>query len=138
MELGPAKTLTGMAQRTYESKVATGEISTDPELQFLASTKESKELCYEYEPMLPSVQVHEAESLSESSTIDVKSPPLLLEEPRNLAKESLPLAAPSIADVPLSAGDIVQALVARKLCKKMEQISSSKSIKALSGGKSEG
>jgi fatty acid synthase subunit alpha len=126
-----------MAQRTYEFKVATGEISTDSELQFLASTKDSQELCYEYEPMLPSAQIDEAESQLESRPIDITSPPLLHEEAQDSAKASLPLAAPSIADVPLSAGDIVQALVARKLCKKMEQVSPSKSIKALSGGKSE-
>ena len=87
--------------------------------------------------MLPSVQVDEAGSQLESSPIAVTSPPLLHEGAQDLARGSLPLAAPSIADVPLSAGDIVQALVARKLCKKMEQVSPSKSIKALSGGKSE-
>lgn len=135
MELGPAKTLTSMAQRTCDFKVGNGEISTDLELQFWASTKNSKELCYEYEPAIPSVHISDAEDVSRSTPIDIALSPLVTEQPQAPTKpSSLPLAAASIADVPISAGDIIQALVARKLMKNIEQVSPGKSIKALSGG----
>lgn len=124
----------GMAQRTRDSKVGTGEISTDLNLQFWASTKDSKELCYEYEPATPCVQVPDAENRGSDTPIDIPLSPQVSKQPQAPPKASLPLAAASIADVPLSAGDVVRALVARKLMKEMEQVSASKSIKALSGG----
>lgn len=136
VELGPARTLMGMAQRTRDSKVGTGEISTDLNLQFWASTKDSKELCYEYEPATPCVQVPDAENRGSDTPIDIPLSPQVSKQPQAPPKASLPLAAASIADVPLSAGDVVRALVARKLMKEMEQVSASKSIKALSGGRS--
>lgn len=124
-----------MAQRTRDFKVGNGEISTDLELQFWASTKNSNELSYEYEPAISSVHTSDAEDASRITPINVASSPLVTEQPQAPTKPaSLPLAAASIADVPISAGDIIQALVARKLMKNIEQVSPGKSIKTLSGG----
>jgi fatty acid synthase subunit alpha len=124
-----------MAQRTRDFKIGNGEISADLELQFWASTKDSKELSYEYEPATLSVHISDIEDASRSTAIDTASSPLVIEQPQAPTKpSSLPLAAASIADVPISAGDIIQALVARKLMKNIEQVSPGKSIKALSGG----
>ena len=125
-----------MAQRTRDWKVSTGEISSDVDLHFFASTKDTRELCYLYEPQSEPDDTSRPGDISLDTSIAIQ--PTLQVSPQSStpAPASLPLAAASVADVPLSSGDVIRALVARKLNKEMEQVSTSKSIKTLSGGKS--
>lgn len=130
MELGPSKTLIGMAQKTMKRKIACAERPVDSSVQFLASTQDTKELCYEYD--LPA-------SLEEEAVEDMKpsleAAPPLLELTRNTSPQSsASVATVNIEEVPLSGEDIVRTLVARKLRKPIAQISTSKSTKELCGG----
>lgn len=131
MELGPSKTLIGMAQKTMKKKIASAERPVDSSLQLLASTQDLKELCYEYDAPA---------SLEEEIAEDVKPsleapPPPLLELTRTISPQSsASVATVNIEEVPLSGEDIVRILVARKLRKPIAQIPTSKSTKELCGG----
>lgn len=131
MELGPSKTLIGMAQKTMKKKVANAERPVDSSLQLLASTQDLRELCYEYDAPA---------SLEEDATEEMKpsleAPPPLLELTRTTSPQSsASVATVNIEEVPLSGEDIVRILVARKLRKPTAQIPTSKSTKELCGGK---
>jgi fatty acid synthase subunit alpha len=134
VELGPAKTLVGMAQKTRDMKLGTGEMPIDFDMQLLASTQNAKELCYEYEPAASSSQASSEDITPPISSMEVPMTPQLSQQPQIPASACLPVAAASIADVSISAEDIVRALVAQKLMKEMEHIPFGKSIKTLSGG----
>jgi fatty acid synthase subunit alpha len=130
VELGPSKTLINMGQKTIKRKIASGERPVDSRMQFLASTQDTKELCYEYD--MPASL--EEEVLEDKQPSLESSPPL----PGRIKNTPPPSAASvttvTIEDVPLSGEDIVRALVARKLKKPIVQISTSKSVKELCGG----
>ena len=53
VELGPSKVLANLGQKTLSRKIACGEVPADTSVQFLASTLDTKELCYEYDPIDP-------------------------------------------------------------------------------------
>lgn len=133
MELGPSKTLIGMAQKTMKKKIACAERSVDSSLQLLASTQDLKELCYEYDPP-PSLEEDVVEDVVKPS---LEAPPPLLELTRITSPQSsASVATVNIEEVPLSGEDIVRVLVARKLRKPIAQIPISKSTKELCGGMS--
>lgn len=120
-----------MGQKTMKRKIAYSERPVDSRVQFLASTQDTKELCYEYD--VPA-------NLEEEAVDEVKEPelevaPPLLELTRNTSPQSsASVATVNIEDVPLSGEEIVRTLVARKLRKPIAQISTSKSTKELCGG----
>jgi fatty acid synthase subunit alpha len=130
VELGPSKTLINMGQKTIKRKIASAERPVDSRVQFLASTQDTKELCYEYD--MPASL--EEEALEDKQPSLEASPPLL-ERIRNTQPPSAAsVPTVTIEDVPLSGEEIVRALVARKLKKPIAQISTSKSVKELCGG----
>ncbi|KAL2819638.1 hypothetical protein BDW59DRAFT_164966 [Aspergillus cavernicola] len=118
VELGPAKTLLGMAQKTIEQ---------DPKhsVHLLASTQDLPQLCYVYE------------EAADDSTIDepiIDTPqfstvPDVIAEPEAVAVQTVP-------DAPLTAISIIRALIARKLRRSATEIDPSRSLKDLCGGKS--
>jgi fatty acid synthase subunit alpha, fungi type len=119
-----------MGQKTMKRKIASAERQVDSHVQFLASTQDTKELCYEYE--MPASL--EEEALEDKQPSIQVSPQLL--EPMTTAPPpaSASVATVTVEDVPLSGEEIVRTLVARKLKKPIAQISTSKSIKELCGG----
>jgi hypothetical protein len=130
VELGPSKTLIGMGQKTMKRKTALAERARDSCVQFLASTQDTKELCYEYD-----TPANSNEDVLEGEKPLLETAPPLLELTRNISPQtSASVATVNIEDVPLSGEDIVQTLVARKLKKPIAQILTSKSIKDLCGG----
>jgi hypothetical protein len=130
VELGPSKTLINMGQKTIKRKIASAERPLDSRVQFLASTQDTKELCYEYD-MPASLE----EEVLEDKQQSLEASPPLLERKRNTQPPSAAsVTAVTIEDVPLSGEEIVRALVARKLKKPIAQISTSKSVKELCGG----
>ncbi|KAJ9660489.1 hypothetical protein H2201_006911 [Coniosporium apollinis] len=133
VELGPAKTLVGMAQKTCDMKMTMGELPLTSEVQFLASTQNRKELCYEYEAT--ALQPDTSDEDQVAPPVDATAPSRADPPPVSIS-HPVPVAAASIADVSVSGEEIVRALVAQKLKKPIEQILTSKSIKELSGGKS--
>lgn len=136
MELGPAKVLAGMAKRTRDAKFAIKDMSISLERQFLASTQDTKDLRYEYDPPVPELEDPE-ENISKSGSAELLSPPAeATTAPPTLSTQAAAVAATSVAEVPTSAQEIVCALVAHKLKKEIEQLQSGSSVKELTGGES--
>lgn len=130
MELGPSKTLINMGQKTIKRKIASAERPVDSGVQFLASTQDTKELCYEYD-----MPASSEEEVLEEKQPSLEATPPLLERIRNTpAPSAASVATVTIEDIPLSGEEIVRTLVARKLKKSIAQVSISKSVKELCGG----
>ncbi len=126
--------LAGMAKRTRDSKFAIKDMAMSIDRQFLASTQDSKDLHYEYDPPGPQHEDPE-EGASESGSGKVELPPVVANTaPPKLSPQATAVAATSVADVPTSALEIVCALVAQKLKREIEQLQASSSIKELTGG----
>lgn len=129
IEIGPSPTLAGMAQRTLKTKYEGYDQALGMQRQVLAYSKEGKEIYYNVDPPL----VEEA--------APAESAPAAAAPAAAPAPVAAPAAAPSgpaaqIADEPVKALDIVHTVVAQKLKKTLEEVSVSKAIKDLVGGKS--
>ncbi|KAL4917418.1 hypothetical protein BDW62DRAFT_218224 [Aspergillus aurantiobrunneus] len=117
VEVGPAKTLLGMAQRTIEQ-------NPRQSVQLLASTQDLPQLCYVYEEAEDSTIDEPIIETPQASTV-----PEIVAEPDVLTVQTVP-------DTPLTALSVIRALVARKLRRSATDIDPSRSIKELCGGKS--
>jgi fatty acid synthase subunit alpha len=128
IEIGPSPTLAGMAQRTLKTKYEGYDQALGMQRQVLAYAKEGKEIYYNVDPPL----------VEEAAPAAATAAPVPAAAPAPVAA---PAAAPSgpaaqIADEPVKALDIVHTVVAQKLKKTLEEVSPSKAIKDLVGGKS--
>jgi hypothetical protein len=133
IEIGPSPTLAGMALRTLKTKYEGYDQALGMQRQVLAYSKEGKEIYYNVDP--PASVEEVAPSASESAPTPAAAPaPVPAAAPALAAAPSGPAA--QIADVPVKAVDIVHTVVAQKLKKTIEDISVSKAIKDLVGGKS--
>jgi len=129
IELGPSPTLTGMATRTLKAKYEASDDSLTVKRTILCHAKNVKEIYYQFEdeveeaaPEPTSAQAAPVAAVAASAAPVVAAPPAG--------------GAASIDDVPLKALDILTVIVAQKLKKRVDEISLSKSIKDLVGGKS--
>jgi len=132
IEIGPSPTLAGMAQRTLKAKYEGYDQALGMQRQVLAYSKEGKEIYYNVDPPAP---------LEEEPTPAVPTPAPAAAAPAAPAPTAAPAPAAAgpaaaVADAPVKAVDIVHAVVAQKLKKQLEDISPSKAIKDLVGGKS--
>jgi fatty acid synthase subunit alpha, fungi type len=118
IEIGPSPTLAGMALRTLKSKYEGYDQALGMQRQVLAYSKEGKEIYYNVDPPAPAAAPTPAPAAAPAPT----------------AAPSGPVA--QVADEPVKAVDIVHTVVAQKLKKRLEEVSSSKAIKDLVGGKS--
>ena len=66
----------------------------------------------------------------------IPAPSMVVETSQRVDNASPPMAAAAVDDIPMTATDIILAVVAQKLRKQFDQIPISKSIQELSGGKS--
>ena len=135
VEIGPADTLGNMARRTLASKYEAYDAALSLNRQILCYNKDAKEIYYDVDP------VEEEAPAGEGSSSDAPAP----------SASSAPAAAPAaaapppppaggapaaaVADAPVSAVEILRALVAQKLKKPLMDIPLSKAIKDLVGGK---
>ena len=128
IEIGPSPTLTGMASRTLKAKYESTDGSLCMTRSILCHSKNPKEIYYQYEDVTESPAPEQS---------PVESAPIVA--------AATPVAAPvaalfgpaaTIDDVPIKALDILLVVVAQKIRKKVDEISLSKSIKDLVGGKS--
>jgi fatty acid synthase subunit alpha len=130
IELGPGPTLTGMATRTWKAKYETSDGAVSRTRAIFCHAKHAKEVYYQFED--------ELEAASAESSTDEPGP----SEPAPAVAAAAPAVAPSsgpaasIPDEPLKAVDTLRVIVAQKLKKKVDEVSLSKSIKDLVGGKS--
>lgn len=123
-----------MAKRTVDTKFADADLSRSVERRFLSSNQDSKELCYEYDPpQEASLNADTDITAGHVSDAGVTATPSKAELP---APAALPVAAALVADIPMTAKNVIQCLVAQKLRKEFEKVSEDRSIKELCGGKS--
>jgi fatty acid synthase subunit alpha len=131
VEVGPADTLGGMAKRTLASKYEAYDAALSVQRQILCYNKDAKEIYYDVDPV--EEEASPADGPVASPT--VPSLPAKASAPVALAP-SPPSSGPAaaVADSPVSAVDIVRALIAQKLKKPLAEIPLSKAIKDLVGG----
>jgi fatty acid synthase subunit alpha len=133
VEIGPADTLGVMAKRTLASKYEAHDAALSVQRQILCYNKDAKDIYYDVDPVEeePEPAVSNAPSASSGA-------------PGPTAAAPAPVAAPAasagpaaqVPDAPVTATDVVRALVAQKLKKPLLDIPLSKAIKDLVGGKS--
>lgn len=134
VEVGPADTLGVMAKRTLASKYEAFDAAKSVQRQILCYNKDAKEIYYDVDPI-----EEEPEPTPEASSSGASAPaPAAAAAAAPAAAAPAPSAGPAAAvpDAPVSAMDIVRALIAQKLKKPFSEIPLSKAIKDLVGGKS--
>lgn len=134
VEIGPADTLGGMARRTLASKYEAYDAATSVQRQILCYNKDAKEIYYDVDPVEeePEALAQEAGSSSAPAAQAAAAPAV-----------AAPVAAPppsagpaaAVEDAPVTAVDILRALVAQKLKKSLADVPLNKAIKDLVGGK---
>ncbi|KAJ3195403.1 3-oxoacyl-[acyl-carrier-protein] synthase [Irineochytrium annulatum] len=129
VEVGPGPVLSGMAVRTLKIKYeAYDDAVTRSRIQ-LCTSKDHKDIYYDYE------DVAEEAAPAEASADASPAAPAVAVAAAVVAAPAAQAAGP-VADEPPSAGEVLLVLIAQKLKKQLSDISPSKSIKDLVGGKS--
>jgi fatty acid synthase subunit alpha len=133
VEVGPADTLGVMAKRTLASKYEAHDAALSLQRQILCYNKDAKDIYYDVEPEEdepePAAGGEAASSSSAAPAAAAAAAPVAIAAPPPGAG---PAAA--VADEPVTATDILRALVAQKLKKPLMDIPLSKAIKDLVGG----
>jgi fatty acid synthase subunit beta len=127
IELGPSPTLTGMASRTLKAKYEAKDDSVNHSRLILCHAKNPKEIYYQFEDELAPIV--------EDTPSDTTSPSAPTPPPMPVVAPVVTGAPVSVEDMPIRAVDILSVIVAQKLKKKVDEVSLSKSIKELVGGK---
>jgi fatty acid synthase subunit alpha, fungi type len=135
VEIGPADTLGVMAKRTLASKYEAHDAALSVQRQILCYNKDARDIYYAVDP----VEEEEAPAASGSDSAAAASAPAAAPAAAApvAAAAPPPSAGPAaqVADEPVSATDVLRALVAQKLKKPLLDIPLSKAIKDLVGGK---
>lgn len=131
IEIGPGPTLTGMAQRTLKAKYQGNDDSTSLTRQIYNVAKNQPDIYYIREDEAPAAPA--AEAPAAAAPAPVAAAPVAASAPVAAAPAG-PVAA--IADEPLKAVDTLRVIIAQKLKKSIGEISLSKNIKDMVGGKS--
>ncbi|KAJ6153760.1 hypothetical protein N7470_006719 [Penicillium chermesinum] len=134
VEIGPADTLGGMARRTLASKYEAYDAATSVQRQILCYNKDAKEIYYDVDPIEEEEPAAETPAASAAPAAAAGAPV----PAAAVAAPPPPSAGPAaaIADVPVTAVDILRSLVAQKLKKGLADVPLTKAIKDLVGGKS--
>ncbi|KAH8160651.1 hypothetical protein CIB48_g7596 [Xylaria polymorpha] len=133
VEVGPADTLGVMAKRTLASKYEAFDAAKSVQRQILCYNKDAKEIYYDVDPVEeepePSPNVAESASSAAPTAIAAAAP---------AAAAPAAASGPAVAvpDAPVTAVEIVRALIAQKLKKPFLEVPLGKAIKDLVGGKS--
>jgi len=133
VEIGPADTLGVMAKRTLASKYEAHDAALSVQRQILCYNKDAKDIYYAVDP----VEEEPEPAASSSAPAPASSAPAAAAAPVAAAPPP-PGAGPAaqVPDAPVSATDVLRALVAQKLKKPLLDVPLSKAIKDLVGGKS--
>ncbi|KAF2865920.1 hypothetical protein BDV95DRAFT_505916 [Massariosphaeria phaeospora] len=133
VEVGPADTLGVMAKRTLASKYEAHDAARSVQRQILCYNKDAKDIYYDVDPVED--EPEPAAPSSSDAPVTPSSTPTASAGP---VAGSAPAAGPAaqVPDAPVTATDILRALVAQKLKKPLMDIPLSKAIKDLVGGKS--
>lgn len=130
VEVGPADTLGTMAKRTLASKYEAHDAARSVQRQILCYNKDAKDIYYDVDPI-----EEEAPAAEASSSASAPAPAAAAAAPAAAAPPP-PSAGPAAAvpDAPVSATDILRALIAQKLKKGLGDVPVGKAIKDLVGG----
>lgn len=131
--MGPSPTLCGMATRTLKLKYDHQGGAIGLKREIYCVSKNSREIYYTYEDAAAAEEaapVAAEQSKAAPVAVVAQAPP----PPQTIAASSGPAA--SVADEPLKAIDTLRVIIAQKMKKAVADISLSKSIKDLVGGKS--
>ncbi|KAJ1554524.1 3-oxoacyl-[acyl-carrier-protein] synthase, partial [Nowakowskiella sp. JEL0078] len=131
IEVGPSPVLCGMAQRTLKIKYEAYDDAVTRRRVQLCTTRDKKDIYYDFEDA--PVEIESGSSVT--SDTPAIATPIPVSSVAVVAVIPLKPAGP-IEDAPISAGEIMYALIANKLKKPISEILPSKSIKDLVGGKS--
>ena len=133
VEIGPADTLGVMAKRTLASKYEAHDAARSVQRQILCYNKDAKDIYYDVDPV-----EEESEPAAPSGSVPAASSSAP-------APAAAPVAAPppaasagpaaQVPDAPVTATDLLRALIAQKLKKPLGDVPLSKAIKDLVGGK---
>ncbi|KAH8691209.1 putative 3-oxoacyl-synthase [Talaromyces proteolyticus] len=136
VEVGPSRVLANMAKK-QAAKNQHAESHTVTR-QFLSSSDNQKEIFYHYDEGEPETDASKPTSATKSPlAAENPAPSAVTETSQHVETGLVPTtAAATIDDIPMTATDIVIVVVAQKLRKQFDHISTVKSIQELSGGKS--
>ncbi|KAJ1674527.1 fatty acid synthase alpha subunit Lsd1, partial [Spiromyces aspiralis] len=137
IEIGPAPTLINMAARTLKFKYEAYDDAMTRRRTNLCYIKDEKELYYAYDPE-PEPTGEGSAGQESSSSSDAAAPAVAaaVAAPVPAATPAATAASAEIPDTPVSAKEILHAVVAQKLKKSLDEVPISKSIRDLVGGKS--
>ena len=131
VEVGPADTLGVMAKRTLASKYEAFDAAKSVQRQILCYNKDAKEIYYDVDPV-----EEEPESTPSPAEASSSHVPAAAASAAPVAAAPAPSAGPAAAvpDAPVTALELVRALIAQKLKKPFLEVPLGKAIKDLVGG----
>ncbi|KAI2635524.1 fatty acid synthase subunit alpha [Xylaria nigripes] len=134
VEVGPADTLGVMAKRTLASKYEAFDAAKSVQRQILCYNKDAKEIYYDVDPI--EEEPESSPNATQNSSTEAPAPAAAAAAP--VAAAPAPSAGPAqaVPDAPVTALEIVRALIAQKLKKPFLDVPLGKAIKDLVGGKS--
>ena len=133
VEVGPTDTLGVMAKRTLALKYEAHDAALSVQRQILCYNKDAKDIYYTPDPIED--EPEPAPSGSGDAPAASSSTPAQAATPAAAAPSASAGPAAQVPDAPVTATDILRALVAQKLKKPLMDIPLSKAIKDLVGGK---
>ncbi|KAF2280046.1 uncharacterized protein EI97DRAFT_108781 [Westerdykella ornata] len=136
VEVGPDQTLANMARRTLKFHWEPHDAAKNISRQILSYSKDAKEIYYDVDPVVDDEQPGPpAADAAPAATPAAPSsaPPAPSAAPAPAASVG---PAAQVADAPVTATDILRAIIAQKLKKPLLEIPLNKAIKDLVGGKS--
>ncbi len=133
VEIGPADTLGVMAKRTLASKYEAYDAALSVQRQILCYNKDAKEIYYDVDPV-EDVPTPAAGGSSDAPPAPSGAAPAVAPAAAAPPPPSGAGPAAQVPDAPVSAVDIVRALIAQKLKKPLADIPLGKAIKDLVGG----
>ena len=135
VEVGPADTLGVMAKRTLASKYEAHDAALSVQRQILCYNKDAKDIYYDVDPVEEEPEPAAAGGAAPAAPSSAPAPSGA--PAATAAAPPPPSAGPAaqVPDAPVTATDILRALVAQKLKKPLGDVPLSKAIKDLVGGK---
>ncbi|KAI9348018.1 fatty acid synthase [Obelidium mucronatum] len=133
IEVGPNPVLTGMAIRTLKMKYEAYDDAVTRRRVQLCTSKDRKDIYYEFEDAAVEEAAAAPAAAASAAPVAAAAAPVVVAAPVAAAPAA---AAGAVGDAPITAGEILYALIAHKLKKPLAEIAPTKSIKDLVGGKS--
>ena len=136
VEFGPSPTLVGMAQRTHKAYYKAADEARGKRREMLCISKDKEALYYSFADAEPEEAAAPAADAPAATPAASAPAPASAAAPAPTSAPAGGAAAAAIPDEPLKATDTLRAILSQKLKKPIAEISPSKAIKDMVGGKS--